>query len=81
MSSAKRAINSLNGVWLLDHRIGKNLARFKGRSDYWRTLHQTRRNYSGEAKSIGALYQNISPNQNYITEENLRFVKKYKRSL
>ncbi|XVF18378.1 hypothetical protein REPUB_Repub11eG0016200 [Reevesia pubescens] len=35
---ALKVINRLNGVWLLNSRIGVNFARFKGRTSYWRKV-------------------------------------------
>ncbi|XVE99264.1 hypothetical protein REPUB_Repub03eG0183200 [Reevesia pubescens] len=36
--AALTVIRRLNGVRLLDHRIGVNIARFKGRTSYWRKV-------------------------------------------
>lgn len=35
---AQRAIWRLNGFWLLNNRIGVNMARFNPRSAYWKTI-------------------------------------------
>ncbi|XVF30044.1 hypothetical protein REPUB_Repub16aG0023400 [Reevesia pubescens] len=40
---AIRAVNSLNGVWLLDYRIGVNIARFNSRSSFWRKINPSNR--------------------------------------
>ncbi|XVF15686.1 hypothetical protein REPUB_Repub09cG0176600 [Reevesia pubescens] len=38
LSEAKTTARSLNGVWLLDHRIKVNFSRFNARSSYWRKV-------------------------------------------
>ncbi|XVF06927.1 hypothetical protein REPUB_Repub06bG0093200 [Reevesia pubescens] len=35
---AFKVIKRLNGVWLLNAQLGVNIARFKGRSFYWRKV-------------------------------------------
>ncbi|XVF23290.1 hypothetical protein REPUB_Repub13aG0024100 [Reevesia pubescens] len=39
--AALTAIKSLNGAWLLNSRIGVNIARFRGRTSYWRKIPTT----------------------------------------
>ncbi|XVF09643.1 hypothetical protein REPUB_Repub07fG0111900 [Reevesia pubescens] len=36
--AALTAITRLNGAWLLNSRIGVNIARFRGRTSYWRKI-------------------------------------------
>ncbi|XVE99818.1 hypothetical protein REPUB_Repub03eG0234200 [Reevesia pubescens] len=52
---AYKVVKRLNGTWLLNSRLAVNIARFKGRSEYWRKVTPTTKS-------------NSSPNQEAVVQ-------------